>query len=47
MRTDNVAFRKRIHESRIKTVRRSNIQITFGLLTLAMAMAILYLRYLG
>jgi len=47
MQTDNATFRKRVQESRIKTVRRSNFQITFGLLALAMVMAILYLRYLG
>lgn len=47
MRETNIAFRKRVHESRIRTVRRGNFQITFGLLALAFAMAALYLRYLG
>lgn len=43
MREDNIAFKKRLYESKIKTARRLNLQWAGGLLVATTVLAILFL----
>ncbi len=45
MREDNIAFKKKLYESRIKTARRLNLQWAGGLLVATTVLAILYMQF--
>ncbi len=46
MREDNIAFKKKLHESRIRTARRVNLQRASGLVALGASLVMLYIHYL-
>ncbi|HTN65285.1 MAG TPA: hypothetical protein VL051_03745 [Burkholderiaceae bacterium] len=46
MRKENIAFKKKLHESRIRTERRANLQRAGGLLALGASLVMLYVHYL-
>jgi hypothetical protein len=46
MREHNLAFKKKLHESRIRTTRRLGLQRACGFLAVGASFAVLYLHYL-
>jgi hypothetical protein len=47
MREDNMAFKKKLHETKIQEARRHNLQWACGLSALVAALVLLSARYLG
>lgn len=47
MREDNMAFKKKLRESRIRTARRHHLQLAGGLLAAVASLMMLYVHYLG
>jgi len=46
MREQNLAFKKKLHESKIRTARRHGLQRLCGALALGISASVLYLYYL-